>query len=514
MIPPDLTPSIDSGAASDPSTYLAFDLGAESGRAILGTLQEGHLTLEEAHRFPNITVKLFDSLRWDLLHLFVEMKAGLRKAVALSPSIRSLSVDTWGVDYVYFNARQPMLSLPYCYRDARTDRTFESTVKELGAEAIFAETGIQFMFFNTLYQFRADLLDNQDTLKVADKFLCVADYFNHLFGGAPRAEASLASTTQVYNPATHAWSDPLIKMAGLPTHLFPQIVPSGTRLGNLHPDIAAEVGAPGSIEVVASCSHDTGAAIAAVPAVDGSGNPEKDWAYLVSGTWSLMGVELPSPLINEEVRAHNYTNEVGYGGSIRFLKNISGLWLLQEARRDYERQGPQYDYATIVKLAEEAGPAASFVHPDAARFARPGNMLKKMDDYLKETGQPLLDSPGQHFRCILESLALLYGKTLLEIEKLTDRSIRTLHIVGGGSQNRLLNQMTAEATGRRVLAGPVEGTAIGNVLVQALALGDIASLSELRSIVRHSFPVETYAPHNPVHWRQAALVFGGLDLLT
>lgn len=513
-MPSQSPPPTEYGETPALSTYLAFDLGAESGRAILGTLQAGHLTLEETHRFPNITVKLFDSLRWDLLHLFVEMKAGLRKAVTQSSSIRSLSVDTWGVDYVYFNSRQPMLSLPYCYRDVRTDRTYQSTVAEIGAEKIFAATGIQFMFFNTLYQLRADLLDNQDTLKIADKFLCVADYFNHLFGGAPRAEASLASTTQVYDPRTHDWSSQLIHAAGLPGHLFAEIVPSGTRLGALHPDIAAEVGAHEPIEVVASCSHDTGAAIAAVPAVDDAGQPEKDWAYLVSGTWSLMGVELRAPLINEDVRAHNYTNEVGYGGSIRFLKNITGLWLLQEARRDYERQGPHYDYSTIVKLAEEAGPAERFIHPDAARFARPGGMLKKMDDYLRETGQSPLETPGEHFRCILESLALLYGKTLREIEKLTGQTIRTLHIVGGGCQNRLLNQMTAEATGRRVLAGPVEGTAIGNVLVQALALGDIASLTELRAIVRHSFPVEPYAPHNPAHWQRAADVFAGLTVLS
>ncbi len=387
-----------------------------------------------------------------------------------------------------------MLGLPYCYRDARTDRTFKSTVTALGEAAIYAETGIQFMFFNTLYQLRADLLDNGTILQAADRFLCVADYLNHLFGGAPRAEASLASTTQMYNPANRAWSEPLIAAAGLPRRLFPEIVPSGTRLGELDADIAGEVGAQGRIEIVASCSHDTAAAIAAVPAVDEAGNPEEGWAYLVSGTWSLMGVELPTPLINEEARALNYTNEVGVGGSIRFLKNISGLWLLQEARRDYERSGAQYDYAAIVKLAEEAGPAGSFVNPAEERFARPGGMLTKMYDYLRETGQPPLETPGAHFRCILESLARLYGKTLVEVEKLTGRTIQTLHIVGGGSQNRLLNQMTADATGRPVLAGPVEGTAIGNVLVQALALGDVASLTELRVIVRRSFPLETYLP--------------------
>jgi rhamnulokinase len=496
------------------TSYLACDLGAESGRVILATLDDKRLTLEEIHRFPNGAVRLFDSLRWDLLRLYSEIKTGLRKGAAKAgASLRGMSVDSWGVDYVYFNARQPMLSLPYCYRDSRNAASFRAAVDELGAETIFAETGIQFMDFNTIYQLRADLEDNRAAMEQADSFLCIADYLNYLLCGVAKAEQSLASTTQAYHPGEHRWAIRLIRAAGLPERIFPDIVPSGTALGPVRADVAEELGlseAAQSAQVIATCSHDTGAAIAAVPAGD-----DPDWAYLVSGTWSLMGMELDKPLMNEDARALNFTNEVGHGGSIRFLKNISGMWVVQEAKRDYARQGQDFDYATIVKMAEAAGPAAGFIHPAAERFGKPGRMLEKIASYCHETGQPAPENPGECFRCIFESLALLYRKTLSDAERLTGRKARVLHIVGGGCQNQLLNQMTADATGCTALVGPVEATAIGNALLQAVALGEIGSLAELRRVVARSFPLDAVTPQEDEgRWAASAERFGRLQLLS
>ena len=493
-------------------SYLACDLGAESGRCILGILRDGRLVLEELHRFANGPVRLAGTLRWDPVGLFKEMKIGLRKALAAAPDLRSVSVDSWGVDYVWHNVRQPMLALPYCYRDARNEPVYEALTASLGKEAIFRETGIQFMPINSLYQFRADVETNGEILAIADGFLFIADYFNFLFGAAPKVEQSFASTSQLYHPGRHAWSTTLVEAIGLPPRLLPEIVPAGERLGTVRAELLHEAGAREGTEVavVATCSHDTGAAVAAVPAADGA----QDWAYLVSGTWSLLGLELPAPLMGEDVRARNFTNEVGYGGSIRLLKNISGLWLLQEARRDYDRLGQKFEYAEIVKLADAAGEARAFIHPTAARFARPGGMLEKMAAYCRETGQPAPATPGEHFRCIFESLALLYRQTLLEAEALAGRQIKTLHVVGGGSQNALLNQFTADATGRTLVVGPVEATAIGNVLVQAIADGQIGSLGEGRALVARSFPPETLRPQNPDRWHEAAERFARLDLLT
>ena len=493
-------------------SYLACDLGAESGRCILGTLRDGRLELTELHRFANGPVRLAGTLRWDLVGLFKEMTLGLRKALATAPGLRSVSVDSWGVDYVWHNARQPMLALPYCYRDPRNDAPYEALLAKLGKEAIFRETGIQFMPINSLYQLCADVEANGEILALADGFLFIADYFNFLFGAAPKVERSFASTSQMYHPGRHAWSATLAEAIGLPARLLPEIVPAGERLGTVRAELLHDAGAPGGAEVavVATCSHDTGAAVAAVPAADGA----TDWAYLVSGTWSLLGLELPAPLMGDDARARNFTNEVGYGGSVRFLKNISGLWLLQEARRDYARLGQEFEYAEIVRLAEAAGEARAFINPMAARFARPGGMLEKIAAYCRETGQTAPASPGENFRCIFESLALLYRQTLLEAEEVSGRQVKTLHVVGGGSQNRLLNRFTADATGRTLVVGPVEATAIGNVLVQAIADGRIGSLGELRGVVARSFPPETIQPQAPERWHEAAARFARLDVLT
>ncbi len=487
--------------------YIACDLGAESGRVILGTLGGGRLELEEIHRFANGGARIFGTLRWDVLRIFEELKIGLCKVAARKIAVESLSVDSWGVDYALFNASQPLLALPYHYRDARTDETFAASLPK--SELIFAETGIQFMQFNTVYQLVADVQQNAELLKIAEKFLNIADYLNFLFCGVACAEESMASTTQIYNPRTRTWSQKLIETFSIPAQIFPDVVPSGAKLGPLLPEVAAELDFADEVQVIATCSHDTGAAVAAVPAGDGD-----DWAYLSSGTWSLIGVELPEPLINDAAREHNFTNELGFGGSVRFLKNIIGLWILQECRRTWAQQNGELDYAELTHRAQAATPFRSLINPNAARFLKPGNMPEKIVSYCRETAQPVPEEPGAFGRCIVESLALLYRRTLDQLEKITGRTIRRLHVVGGGSKNSLLNQFTANAIEREVFAGPVEATAIGNVLIQAIALGQLRSLSELRRVVAESFPVQTFSPADAADWREASERFSKLNLLT
>ena len=486
--------------------YVACDLGAESGRVILGTVTGGQVVLEETHRFPTGAMRIQNSLRWNVLGIFGELKAGLRKVAARGVHVSSLSVDSWGVDYALFNARQPLVAMPYQYRDSRTEKTYSSALKEDGREKIFAETGIQFMTINTLYHLISDVENNSDVLGIADQFLNIADYLNYLFSGVGRAEMSLASTTQMFNPRTGNWSAELIDRFNLPQRLFPPIVSSGTLLGPMTDELAADTGLS-NVQVIATCSHDTGAAVAAVPA-----EPGDHWAYLSSGTWSLIGVELPSPLINEAVRDSNFTNESGYGGTTRFLKNIVGLWLLQESRRVWQRQGHEYDYAEINPLAEAAEPFRSLINPGDPRFLSPDDMPATIAAFCRETDQPEPQTPGQFARCILESLALLYAQTLDKIEALTGRTITTLHIVGGGSQSALLNQFAASASGRTVLTGPVEATAVGNVLIQAIALGDLDSLDAMRALVRESFSIGTYQPEDAELWQQARMQFRNLAL--
>jgi rhamnulokinase len=488
----------------NPKYYIACDLGAESGRVMLGRLEDSRLTLEEMHRFPSAAVRVLGSLRWDVLRIFEELKTGLRNVAGRHVSVASLSVDSWGVDYVLVNAVHPMLSPPFHYRDARTESTYERLREKVGEELIFAETGIQFMPINTIYHLVSDAEKSPALLRVADCFLTIGDYFNYLFSGVPRVEESNASTTQLYNPRMRAWSQVLIERCGFPPKIFPQLVPSGTTLGPLLPEVAAETGL-NELRVVATCSHDTGAAVAAVPA-----EGDADWAYLSSGTWSLLGLELPQPLISEKVRERNFTNEAGYGGTTRFLKNIVGLWILQESRREWVRQGRELDYAALTREAEDAEPFRSLIDPRAARFLKPGDMPQKIAAFCSETGQPAPETPGQFVRCIFESLALLYRVTLEELEQLTGRTIRRLHIVGGGSQSVLLNQFAASATGRQVVAGPAEATAIGNVLLQGITLGHVGSLAALRQIVRDSFALQTFEPIAPEAWGVANKRFIGL----
>jgi rhamnulokinase len=478
--------------------YVALDLGAESGRVMLGTLVEDKLQMEEVHRFATGAVTIDGTLRWDVLHLFEEIKVGLRKIAIRQIVPASISTDSWGVDYVYLRTHEPLLTLPFHYRDTRTEGALEAAYARVPAEVIFEETGIQFMTLNTLYQLLDDQKKREDVMKLADHFLCIGDYINYLFSGKAVAEESLASTTQLYNPRQRTWSKKLIERFGLMENIFPPVVPSGTTLGPLIPSLADEL-KWADTQIVATCSHDTGAAVAAVPAE----GENEDWAYLSSGTWSLLGIESSSPIITKESRSYNFTNEVGLGGTTRLLKNIVGLWIVQECRRSWLKEGHDYAYDDLTRLASEAAPLQSMINPADPRFYKPEQMPQKVADYCAETGQKVPVTPGAIIRCVYESLALLYYKTLQQMQEISGRKISRLHIVGGGSKSDLLNQLAANAIQIPILAGPVEATAIGNILVQALALGHLKSSVELRQVVRNSFPCKIYQPQQQAEWKQA-----------
>jgi rhamnulokinase len=466
---------------------LAVDLGAESGRVMLGTLAGGRLTLEEIHRFPNRTLTFHGHLRWDLPHLQGEIFAGLEKAAARGVPIAGISTDSWGVDYVLLDAKGDPLANPYCYRNAWTHEAVERLHQTMPFAEIYAETGIQFMTINTIYHFEAQQHADPTVFEKADHFLNIADYFNSQLCGVGAAEQSLASTTQLYNPRKQAWSEKITATLGVKKSLFPRVVPSGTVLGPVTGKVAA-LPTLAQAKAIASCSHDTGAAVAAVPATG------DNWAYLSSGTWSLLGAELREPVISDAARKAGFTNEVGLGGSIRFLKNIAGLWVLQECRRAWEEAGQKFSYEELTKLATENGPAAAHLNLGDARFLAPGDMPGKIAAFCRETSQPVPAKPGEFTRTILESLALTYAHSVRELENVTGRKIEKLHIVGGGSRSELLNQLSADATGVRVITGPVEATAIGNILIQMLALGHLKSAAELRGVVEKSFPTLTFTP--------------------
>ncbi len=480
--------------------YLACDLGAESGRLMLGSLHDarsshdGRITLEEIHRFPNPVQRVGESLHWDIPQLFNELKTGLRLAAARKLPIASISTDSWGLDYVLLDAKGELIPPTFHYRDPRTARGVERVFSLTKWENVFAETGIQFMPINSLYQLAAE---SPERLRSARLLLSVADAFNYFLSGNATVEESMASTFQLYNPRTRAWSDYLINLLNLPRSIFPQVVSSGTNLGPIKHDLAAELSLK-SLQVIATCSHDTGAAVAAVPARG------QNWAYLSSGTWSLLGVELNRPVLTDLCRTHNFTNELGYGGTTRLLKNIVGLWVIQECRRQWAAEGNDIDYGTLTKLAADAPPFSALLDLTDPRFVAPGEMPTKIAAFCRETKQPEPVTPGAITRCVLESLALMYDRTLRHAEAVSGLKTEVLHIVGGGSQNRLLNQFAANATNRTVIAGPVEATALGNIIVQAITLGHIPSLATARELIATSFAVETYQPVDTAAWQSAA----------
>ena len=476
--------------------FLAFDLGAESGRAVLGHLASGKLTLEEKHRFPNPNGRMNGHLQWNLLGQWEELKTGLRKTVADGhPILHGVGVDTWGVDFGLVGPDGDVLGNPFHYRDSRTQGMIERTFERVSRADIFQATGVQFMEINSLYQLLALRQSGSPLLDIAQTLLFVPDLFNYLFTGVRKSEFSIASTSQMIDPRTKTWATDLLAKLEVPTRILPEIVPSGTLLGELREDVAAECGAK-PVPVIAPATHDTGSAVAAVP-VD---RTDSDWCYISSGTWSLMGVELPQPLIHDKALKYNYTNEGGVGGTIRFLKNIAGLWPVQECRRFWKREGHDHTYAELTRMAGHARPLASLLNLESKPFLLPGDMPTKIEAFCRQTRQPVPTSRGEHVRACIDSLALTYRQTLDGLEDVLGRKISVIHIVGGGCQNELLNQWTASACNRPVIAGPIEATAIGNILVQAMATGDVATLADARDIVRHSFDVKRYEPMDQAMW--------------
>jgi rhamnulokinase len=480
--------------------FLAFDLGAESGRAVVGHLDD-QLHLEEIHRFPNGPVQVHDSLHWDVLRLWSEIKHGLGLAAkAHGDHLVSIGLDTWGVDFGLLADDDTLLGNPYHYRDSRTDGMMEEAFRTVPRTEIYECTGIQFMQLNSLYQLVAMVKADSPVLTAAHTFLNMPDLFSFWLSGCKANEFTIATTSQCYDPRAGTWAYGMLEKLSIPTHIFGEIVPPGTVLGPLRASVAEEISS-NRIPVVASAAHDTASAVAAVPTTN------DDYIYLSSGTWSLMGVEIKEPIISEKSLLYNYTNEGGVDSTFRFLKNIMGLWLVQECRREWAREDKTYSYDDLTKMAAEAlvfGPqqpgAVGLVSLSDSRFLPPGDMPGRIQAFCRETGQTVPETKGEIVRCALESLALEYRWVADRLDEIVGHRPPTIHIFGGGSQNRLLNQFAADATGRTIVTGPAEATAIGNLLVQALALGHITTLTEGRALVRRSFQVETYEPRATVAW--------------
>ena len=471
-----------------PLNLLAYDLGAENGRAILGRFDGSRLDLTDIHRFTNQPVYLPDGMHWDALRLITEIKRGLALVVQnYGAPPDGLGIDTWGVDFGLLDAQGILIGNPYHYRDSRTDGMPEEAFKRLPRAEIFNQTGIQFMQLNSLYQLLAMVVNHSPALDIARTFLTMPDLFNYWLTGRKACEFTNATTTQCYDPRRPGWATPLLEAMNIPTHIFPEIVQPGTVLATLSPAVAEELNIA-RIPVILPASHDTGSAVAAVPA---SGN---DFVWLSSGTWSIIGVEISAPLITEQTLAFNMTNEGGVEGTIRYCKDIMGLWLVQECRRTWLRQGEDLSYDELTRMAAAAPALQSLVDPDAPDFLKPGDMPARILAFCARTHQTPPAGKGEIVRCVLESLALKYRHILEYLQQTLGRQLGVIHIVGGGTQNRLLSQFTADATGRQVIAGPVEATATGNLLMQALALGHIRSLAEGRELVRRSFTLETFDP--------------------
>lgn len=482
---------------------LAFDLGAESGRALVGKFDGAKLALDVVHRFPNGAVQTLDTLHWDVLRLYGEMVAGLRKARADHGELASMGVDTWGVDFAFLGRDGTLLGNPRHYRDPHTETIVDQAFAKVARAEVFRQTGIQFMRFNSLFQILALMRDRSPLLAAAESMLFMPDLFNYWFTGIKVNEYTDASTSQMLNPATRTWAHDLIHSFGIPDKMLRTIIQPGTVLGPLRTSVANQAGVT-PLPVIAPATHDTAAAVAAVPAAGDS------WAYISSGTWSLMGVEVKEPQTGDKALAFNFTNEGGVGGTIRLLKNIAGLWLVQECRRIWEREGKTFTYEELMKLAEAAPGQGSIVNPDDASFMLPQSMPAALADFCRKTKQPVPADPGVIIRCALDSLALRYRWVLERLEELTGKRISTIHIVGGGCQNTLLCQLAADCCNRTVIAGPVEATALGNVLVQMIGLGLIKSLTEGREIIRRSFDVKTYEPRQPEKWEESYRRFLGL----
>jgi rhamnulokinase len=477
--------------------YLAIDLGAESGRTIVGSLEEDHLALAETHRFTNEPVRLPDGLHWDVLRLWSEIKAGIGISSAkFNKKLDGMGLDTWGVDFALLDKQGALLSNPFHYRDERTDGMLGEAFRRMTAAEIFANTGIQFMQINTLFQLLAMSLHKSPLFDVAEKFLTIPDLFNYWLSGEITSEFTNATTTQCFDPRKRDWAIPVLQAMEIPARLFGPVTESGTLIGTLLPNVAEETGASGIRIVVPAC-HDTGSAVVAVPA------QKPDFVWISSGTWSVMGTETTEPHVDERALHYNVTNEGGVFGTWRLSKNIMGLWLVQECRREWVRQCEELSYEEITRLAAEAEPFFSIVDPDFEGFLHPGDMPARIQKYCADTDQAVPQTKGQILRIALEGIALKYRLVLERLEELTGKRLDPIHIIGGGAKNCLLNQFAADATRRTVVAGPVEATAIGNILMQAIGLKQLGSLAEARQVVRASFAPETYEPQKTADWEEA-----------
>lgn len=475
--------------------FVACDFGAESGRLIVGSLgDESSLELKEVHRFANRQVKVLGHLHWDLLNLYSELKIGLAKAAdAVDGELSGIGVDTWGVDFGLIGKDGRLLENPYTYRDARTNGMLEVAFQLVPREELYRITGIQFMQLNTLYQLLSMRRSESSVLDAAHRLLFMPDLFNYLMTGEAVSEYTIASTSQLLAAREKFWSKYLFDRLDLPIELMPSLVQPGTIIGPLLAEIQEETGL-GPVPVIAPACHDTASAIVAIPAKG------QNWAYLSSGTWSLLGVEAEDPIVTERSLASNFTNEGGYSGRIRFLKNNMGLWLLEHCRRKWKELGEEDSYDHLLGLAEDADAFTSTIDPDHHSFLNPADMPQAIRDFCTATGQSIPDSKGQLVRTIFESLALKYRFLVDQINAMRSERIEKLHIVGGGSRNRVLNQFTSDALGLDVIAGPVEGTATGNILVQAIASGLLENLEAARELVGKSFELEHYQPKESDIW--------------
>ncbi len=481
------------GSRSVADRFLALDLGASSGRAMLGELGDGDkLAVREVHRFPNGAVNVGGHLHWDYPRLLGEVHQGIRAA---KTDLASIGVDTWGVDFGFLDRNSELVGLPYSYRDRRTEGAVTDFARKMSLEELYRRTGIQVLPFDTLFQLHSMVKDGSPELRRTRSLLLMADLINHSLTGVAASEFTLATTSHIYNPRVRGWDQDIIGALGLPSEIFQEIIEPGTVLGGLTQEACTRTGI-GPVSVTAVACHDTGSAVAAVPA-EGD-----DFAYISSGTWSLMGVEAREPVINDASLRYNITNEGGVGGTFRVLKNIAGLWLLQECRRAWEAERP-YSYEELMALADGTDPLATVIDPDWAGFLNPPSMPEAIAEFCRSTGQRPLHTQGEHVRAILEGLALAYRHTLAQLEEAVGKRIAVIHIVGGGSRNSLLCQLTADATNHTVYAGPAEATAIGNLLMQAKAAGRIRDLTQLRGIVRNSSEIATYEPNEEEPWDEA-----------
>jgi rhamnulokinase/L-fuculokinase len=474
---------------------LAFDFGASSGRAMLGTYDGSSIELKEIHRFSNDPVIVNGTMYWDILRLFHEIKQGLLKAKHES-EFDSIGIDTWGVDFGLLDKAGNLLENPVHYRDNRTLGMLEKSFLKLPKQEFYSITGNQFMEINTAFQLLSLVLKRPELLERTDKLLLTPDLFNYMLTGEKKAEYSIASTTQLMDAKKGVWSEKVIQALGIPEHIFAPIVPSGTKIGVLSDEICEELGLK-KCDVIAVAGHDTQSALVAVP------SREENFIFISCGTWSLIGTELDAPLINEKSDYFNITNEGGYGRKASFLKNITGLWLVQESRRQWMREGKEYSFGQLEELAKDAEPFASFVDPDAPEFSASGDIPLRIREYCRRHNQKVPDTVGEIIRCINESLALKYRYSLDQISECTGLDYPTIHMVGGGIKSRQLCQFTADANGRRVIAGPVEATVLGNVALQLIAAGQIKDLKEARRIIGQSPDITRYEPGDVDAWEEA-----------